>query len=65
MQSNIQNSDHLQTIIPPGDEYPPGITEAEFDKNFKPKGAIAFFILLVILGLAIWFGIYFTMLDRA
>ncbi len=64
MQSNTQSNEPLQHIIP-GNEYPPGITEAEFDKNFKPKGAIAFFILLVILGLAIWFGIYFTMLDRA
>jgi hypothetical protein len=36
----------------------------EFDKNFKPRGAIAFFMLLVILGLIIWFGIYFLMLER-
>lgn len=36
-----------------------------FDANFKPKGAIAFFILLVILGLIIWYGIYFLMLARA
>ena len=40
-------------------------TEAEFDKTFKPKGAIAFFVLLVLLGLIIWFGIYFLMLQRA
>jgi hypothetical protein len=39
--------------------------EQEFDRNFKPKGAVAFFILLVILGLAIWYGIYFLMLERA
>ena len=36
----------------------------DFDSNFKPKGAIAFFMLLVILGLIIWFGIYFLMLER-
>jgi hypothetical protein len=36
----------------------------DFDQNFRPKGAIAFFILLVILGLIIWYGIYFLMLDR-
>ncbi|RZL15067.1 MAG: cytochrome c oxidase subunit 2A [Pedobacter sp.] len=36
----------------------------DFDKNFKPKGAIAFFLLLITLGLIIWFGIYFLMLDR-
>ena len=38
--------------------------EEQFDKNFKPKGAIAFFVLLVILGLIIWYGIYFLMLER-
>ena len=38
--------------------------EQQFDKDFKPKGAIAFFILLVILGLIIWYGIYFLMLER-
>ena len=35
-----------------------------FDRTFKPKGAIAFFILLCILGLIIWYGIYFLMLAR-
>ncbi len=40
------------------------LSDEEFDRNFKPKGAFAFFILLVILGLIIWFGIYFLMLDR-
>ena len=34
------------------------------DEKFTPKGAIAFFILLVFLGLFIWFSIYFLMLDR-
>ena len=38
--------------------------EEEFDRKFKPKGAFAFFILLVILGLVIWYGIYFLMLER-
>jgi hypothetical protein len=36
----------------------------DFDKNFKPRGAIAFFILLILLGMIIWYGIYFLMLDR-
>ena len=36
----------------------------EQPEKFVPKGAIAFFILLVLLGLFIWFGIYFLMLDR-
>lgn len=39
--------------------------DREFDRNFKPRGAITFFILLVILGLIIWYGIYFLMLQRA
>ncbi len=35
-----------------------------FDRNFKPRGAITFFILLVLLGMIIWYGIYFLMLER-
>jgi hypothetical protein len=42
----------------------PQTTEDQFDKNFKPKGAIAFFVVLVIIGLIIWYGIYFLMLER-
>jgi hypothetical protein len=38
--------------------------DPEFDRQFKPKGAMAFFILLVVLGLIIWFAIYFLMLER-
>jgi hypothetical protein len=33
--------------------------------KFKPKGAIAFFAVLVLLCLIIWFGIYFLMLQRS
>ena len=43
----------------------PSKTPDQFDRDFKPKGAIAFFVLLVILGLIIWYGIYFLMLARA
>jgi len=39
-------------------------SDEQFDRNFKPKGAIAFFLLLILLGSIIWFGIYFLMLDR-
>jgi hypothetical protein len=39
-------------------------SDKEFDRNFKPRGAIAFFILLILLGMIIWYGIYFLMLDR-
>ena len=34
------------------------------EEKFIPKGAIAFFFVLVLLGLAIWYTIYFLMLDR-
>lgn len=40
------------------------ISEEEFDRSFRPKGAITFFLLLVALGMVIWFGIYFLMLER-
>ena len=33
------------------------------DEKFVPKGAIAFFIALLILAAIIWFGIYFYMLN--
>jgi len=33
-------------------------------EKFFPSGAIAFFIVLVILCLVIWFGIYFLMIER-
>ena len=38
--------------------------DQRFDQDFKPRGAFAFFILLVILGLIIWYGIFFLMLER-
>ena len=37
----------------------------QFDKKFKPTGAFAFFLLLVALGLFIWFSIYYLMLERS
>jgi hypothetical protein len=38
--------------------------EEQFDAGFRPKGAMAFFILLVILGIIIWYGIYLIMAAR-
>jgi hypothetical protein len=40
------------------------VSEEEFDRNFKPRGAMAFFLLVVLLGIIIWFGIYLIMADR-
>lgn len=34
------------------------------DEKFVPKGAIAFFIALMILTAIIWFGIYFLMISQ-
>ncbi|RFS26593.1 cytochrome c oxidase subunit 2A [Chitinophaga silvatica] len=38
--------------------------ESNNQEKFVPRGAIAFFVLLTVLGLIIWFGIYFLMLKR-
>jgi len=38
--------------------------ETPDEKKFYPKGAIAFFIALILLSLAFWYGIYFLMIDR-
>ncbi len=38
--------------------------ESRQEKKFIPKGAMAFFILLVILTLLFWYGIYFLMIGR-
>jgi hypothetical protein len=54
-----------QEIKRPGVNNSTPISEAEFDRNFKPKGAVAFFLLLILLGCIIWYGIYFLMLQRA
>lgn len=35
------------------------------EEKFIPKGAIAFFILLILLCLIIWFGIYYIMISRS
>jgi hypothetical protein len=46
-------------ITDPGERQPP----AE-EHKFFPAGAIAFFILLVILSLLFWYGMYFLMIER-
>jgi len=38
--------------------------DQDFDRDFRPKGAVTFFVLLILLGMIIWFGIYFLMLSR-
>lgn len=41
------------------------IQHTDDSKPFIPRGAIAFFILLLLLCGVIWFGIYYIMLQRA
>lgn len=37
----------------------------EFDeKSFKPKGAMAFFVLMIISYIFLWFTVYFVMISR-
>lgn len=33
-------------------------------QNFKPVGALVFFLMLLVLAAVIWFGIYYMMLDK-
>lgn len=33
--------------------------------DFKPRGSIALFILLLLLCAAIWFGVYYSQLAKA
>jgi hypothetical protein len=36
----------------------------QLQKEFKPKGAIAFFVLLLILCAGLWFSLYYVMLQK-
>lgn len=40
------------------------MNQLDAPKKFKPQGAMAFFFLLIVLCLAIWFGVYYIMLER-
>lgn len=37
----------------------------EKQEKFFPKGAITFFILFLVLGLILWFALYFVVINRA
>ncbi len=39
--------------------------ELQTQDKFKPTGAIAFFVVLMILCLVIYFGIYYLMITRS
>ena len=38
-------------------------TDQQTDENFQPKGAIAFFVVLLLFFMAVYFSIYFQMLS--
>jgi len=40
------------------------VHETIHDEKFKPKGALAFFALLLLLTGVIWYGIYYIQLTR-
>jgi len=35
------------------------------DEKFYPRGAIAFFVLLLMLCIAIWYMVYYLMLQKS
>ncbi len=35
------------------------------DYDFKPKGAVAFFCLLITALVVLWYSLYFIMLDKS
>ncbi len=37
----------------------------EAETEFKPKGAIAFIVALLLTFAAIWLGVFYIMIDRA
>jgi hypothetical protein len=40
------------------------VRETVSDEKFKHKGAIAFFVLLVLICVAIWYSVYYIQLMR-
>jgi len=58
--TKIKPEDHIASY----DEKGFVIHKAITDENFKPKGAIAFFVVLLLLCAAIWYSIYYIQLTR-
>jgi len=72
MRGNTWRNHQPDEQIPPRvvikeTKYPPmsASSSRESPEKFVPRGAIAFFALLIFIGLVIWFGIYFVMLARS
>ncbi|MDZ7755642.1 MAG: hypothetical protein U5K35_04435 [Rhodohalobacter sp.] len=41
-----------------------GNEETEHDEEFTPKGALAFFIVLLVFFSVVWFSLYFELMGR-
>lgn len=41
-----------------------GNKDTEHDEEFRPKGAVAFFILLMVFFSVVWFALYFELMGR-
>jgi hypothetical protein len=61
----MEQTETQRTAFPEYSSKRPGPPDPFDETQFKPKGAIAFFVGLVLLCLLFWFGIYFLMLSRA
>ena len=55
----IQADEHI-----PSDKGDFVIRKTFTDEEFKPKGAIAFFVVLLLVCAVIWFSIYYIQLMR-
>jgi len=40
------------------------VHETQADEKFKPKGAVAFFVVLVFICAVIWYSVYYIALMR-
>ncbi|MDR3606641.1 MAG: hypothetical protein P4M08_04575 [Oligoflexia bacterium] len=45
-------------------DHPKAIQDRNFDSEFFPKGAILFFLLLIVFFALVWLGIYALMIYR-
>lgn len=61
---NMHPNDKAPTTQPAETPATVVIHETEVDEKFKPKGAIAFFVLLLLICAAIWYSIYYIQLTR-
>jgi hypothetical protein len=58
MDKSIQTNktiDEQRTVV---------VHETARDEKFRPKGAIAFFVVLMLICAAIWYSIYYIQLSR-